>query len=181
MKAIPDYMRFSTHRLCEFEVMGGDWESIEISERTDKYTDRLCRIELDGLEAYTHIRFYKDGYAMIGVPFYDPETKQLCNDITPDIVNKMNDILFNHSAVKKLDPFVQKRINHEAMYAITTALTWIIILVLILLTLFKVLSILECGIGIALLIVHLIAKRKIWKPKIQLIGSEGRNYYEKYR
>jgi hypothetical protein len=58
---------------------------------------------------------YRKGLIERTALFYNPETKQLCNDITPDIVNKMNDILFNHSAVKKLDPFVQKRINHEAI------------------------------------------------------------------
>lgn len=178
---IPDSMRFSLYRLCEFEEIGGTWESIEISQRTENYTERLCKLNLEGMEGYTHIRFYKDGQAIIGAPFYDVENNKLHNNIASDITRRIDEILYDHEYVKKLNPFIQKRINQQALYTITSALVWIIAIITIFLTLFRVITILECCIGIILLIIHLIAKRKIWLPKIKLIGSTERQYYETYK
>jgi len=178
---LSDNMRFSTYRLCEFEEMGGTWETVEISKRTDEYTDRLCKLQLEGKEGYTHIRFYKNGLAMIGVPFYNKETNQIYDNMTSDITNKMKEILYDYDRVKKLNPFIQKRINQQALYDITTVLTWLVIIAMIFITLFKVISIIECTIGIILLTTHLLAKKKVWYPKIRLIGSTERNYYENYK
>lgn len=173
--------RFCQYYLIDFDELGGRWDTIEVSKRTSKYTDRLCKLSLDGIEEYTHIRFYKNGLAMIGDPFIDIDTGKTITRTDPEIMAYMNSILFNIDNRHNLSPYTEKRHNQETVYEITTVLVWILIAVLTILTLFRVLSILECGIGITLLTIHLIAKRKIWREKIQLIGSKEKDYYSRYK
>jgi len=173
--------RFNQYYLIDFDELGGHWETIEISKRTNEYTDRLCKLSLDGLEEHTHIRFYKNGLAMIGDPFIDINTGKKITRTDPEITKHMNSILFDIDNRHNLSPYTGKRHNQEAVYEISSVLVWILIGVLIVLSFFHILSVLECSIGIALLVIHLIAKRIVWRERIQLIGSKEKDYYNKYK
>lgn len=173
--------RFNEYYLIDFEEIGGKWKTIEVTKRTDKYTDRFCKLSFEGIEEFTHIRFYKNGLAMIGDPFIDIKTGKKITRTDPEITARMNSIIFNKDNWHSLSPYTQKRFNQETVYELTTVLVWILIAILILLSFLRVLGVLECGIGMALLIIHLIAKRKIWREKIQLIGSKEKDYYSRYK
>lgn len=176
---LPD--RFNEYFLTDFEELGGKWETIEVTKRTDKYTDRFCKLTFEDIEEYTHIRFYKNGLAMIGEPFIDIKTGKKITRTDPQITTRMDDINYRLESKYNISPITRKRNNRKSFYEMSTVLVWIIITVLITLTFFHKLTILECGIGTILLIIHLIAKRVIWHEKILLTGSIEKNYYERYK
>ena len=173
--------RFNQYYLIDFDELGGRWETIEISKRTNEYTDRLCKLSLDGIEEHTHIRFYKNGLAMIGDPFIDINTGKKITRTDAQITTHMNAVLFSLENRKTKSPYTRKRHNQESVYEMTSVLVWIVMAIVAILTLFHILTVLECGIGITLLVIHLIAKRIIWCDKIRLIGSEEKDYYSKYK
>lgn len=173
--------RFNEYYLIDFEEIGGKWETIEVTKRTDEYTDRLCKLSFEGIEEFTHIRFYKNGLAMIGDPFIDIKTGRKITRTDPEITARMNSIIFNIDNRHNLSFYTQKRFNQETVYELTTVFVWILIAIFIVLSFLHVLGVLECGIGIALLIIHLIAKRKMWRDKIRLIGSKEKDYYSRYK
>lgn len=174
-------VRFSEYRLSDFEEIGGKWESIEITKRTKNYTDRLCKLLLNDIEEYTHIRFYKNGLAMIGEPFVDIISGKIIKNQEPQITQKIDDTVYNLKNRTSISPLIKKRHHQQTIYDITGILVWILILFTIFLVFIDKLSIIKGSIGIILLIIHLIAKRKIWHTKIMLIGSIERDYYRTFK
>lgn len=176
---LPD--RFNEYFLLDFEEIGGKWETIEVTKRTEKYTDRFCKLSFEGIEEYTHIRFYKNGLAMIGEPFIDIKTGKKITRVDPQITTRMDSLIYNMEYKRKGSPLVNKRHDQEAFYSMGSALIWILIVVMVGLTFFRILNIPECAVSVVLLIITLVAKRAMWHEKIILIGSDVKNYYERYK
>jgi len=173
--------RFNEYYLTDFEEIGGKWETIEVTKRTQKYTDRFCRLSFEGIEEYTHIRFYKNGLAMIGEPFIDIKTGKKITRTDPQITTRMDKILFDVENRKNINPTIIKRYEQETLYRLSSIIAWFFIMGTTILAYMGMISIMKCCIGVILILLFLLSKRKIWHEKIILIGSDVKNYYERYK
>ncbi len=173
--------RFKEYRLCDFEEIGGKWEPIKVTKKTKYYTERLCKLSFETIEEYTHIRFYKNGLAMIGEPFVDHITGKLIKNDDPQITTRMDEILFSIENRKNISATIMKRYEQETLYKLSSIIAWFFIIGTIILTYIEMISIIECCIGIILLLLFLLSKRKIWHEKIMLLGSVEHNYYQQYK